>query len=157
LRLRSEKIVFNKPLELSDAIKALTALKEIVDVSEIKDNYLYVFVKENYDLYIETIPDIEVLWTAERLGITDRQAVVCLMEYPSFWDSLKDLLYLSKINNFNRYSVFTKNDLMGTGSRTWEEYIGESEEDAREFYEHILLIEDIVSIIKMDDEEEEGY
>jgi hypothetical protein len=42
LRLKSEKIVFNKPLELSDAVKALAALKEIVGVSEIKDNYLYV-------------------------------------------------------------------------------------------------------------------
>jgi len=157
LRLKSEKIVFNKPLELSDAVKALAALKEIVSVSEIKDNYLYVFVKENHDLYIETIPDIEVLWIADRLGVSDRQAVVCLMEYPGFWDSLKDLLYLCKINNFKRYSVFTKNDLMGTGNRTWEEYIGESEEDAREFYEHILLVDDIVSIIKMDDEEEEEY
>ena len=157
MRLQVEKIVFNKPLELSDAIRAYSILKEIIDSSEIKDNYFYVFIKENYDLYVETVPDLEVFWIADRLGISDRQAVLCLMEYPSFWDSLKDLLYLCKINDFKRYSVFTKNDLMGTGNRTWEEYIGESEEDAKEFYEHILLVDDIISIIKMDDEEEEEY
>lgn len=157
MRLQVEKIVFNKPLELSDAIRAYGILKEIIDSSEIKDNYFYVFIKENYDLYVETVPDLEVFWIADRLGVSDRQAVLCLMEYPSFWDSLKDLLYLCKINDFKRYSVFTKNDLMGTGNRTWEEYIGESEEDAKEFYEHILLVDDIISIIKMDDEEEEEY
>jgi hypothetical protein len=56
------------------------------------------------------------------------------------------------INNLKRYSVFTKGDLMGTDDRTWEEYIGEDESDALQFYTDILLIQDILSIIESEDE-----
>jgi len=56
------------------------------------------------------------------------------------------------INNLKKYSVFTKGDLMGTDDRTWEEYIGEDENDALQFYTDILLIEDILSIIESEDE-----
>jgi hypothetical protein len=153
--LQADKIVFNKPLDLIDAVKALSSIRDSIDVSLIKDNYFYVFIKDNFDLYVEPIPDIEVYWTANMLNVDDRQAVICLMEYPGFWDSLKDILYYNKINNYKRYSVFTKNDLMGSGSRVWEDYIGKNEEEAKEFYRDILMVEDVISVIKMDDEEEE--
>ena len=39
-----------------------------------------------------------------------------------------------------------------TDDRTWEEYIGEDESDALQFYTDILLIEDILSIIESEDE-----
>jgi hypothetical protein len=97
-----------------------------------------------------------VYWLAEKLNSTDRDALMCLMEYPYFWETLKDILYDNKINDYKRYSVFTKNDLMGSGNRTWEEYLGEDYKDAEEFFQDILLIEDVISIIEIEDEEEEN-
>jgi hypothetical protein len=41
---------------------------------------------------------------------------------------------------------------MGTDDRTWEEYVGKDEEDAREFFTNILMIQDIISIIQSEDE-----
>ena len=157
MRLDAKKIVFNRPLELDDAIKVFSAMKEVVDYSTMDDNYFYVYVKKDLDIFIETISDTEVIWLADRLGVNDRQALICLIEYPYFWENLKDFLHMNQINNYKRYTVFTKNDLMGEGSRTWEEYLGESQEEAVEFFRDILLIDDVISVIEMDDEEEEGY
>lgn len=157
MKLNGDKIVFNRVLDLKEAVKVFSILREIIDYSLIKDNYHYVFVKDDMDIFIETISDIEVYWVADRLGINDKQAVICLMEYPDFWENLKDHLYNCGINNYKRYTVFTKADLMGEGNRTWDEYIGESEEEATEFFRDILLIDDVISVIQMDDEEEEGY
>jgi len=155
LGLQADKIVFNKPLDLIDVIKALSSIKESIDVSLIDNNYFYVFIKDDFDLYVEPVPDTEVYWTANMLNINDRQAVICLMEYPGFWESLKDILYYCRINDYKRYSVFTKNDLMGSGNRVWEDYIGENEEEAKEFFRDILMVEDVISVINRDDEEEE--
>ena len=41
---------------------------------------------------------------------------------------------------------------MGTDDRTWEEYIGSDENDAMQFYTDILLIDDIISVIEIEDE-----
>jgi len=157
MRLDAKKIVFNRPLDLEEAVRVFTIMKEVIDYSTIDDNYFYVYVKKDLDIFIETISDIEVFWLADRLGIDDRQSLVCLIEYPYFWENLKDILYYNKINNYKRYTVFTKNDLMGEGNRTWEEYLGESHEEAVEFFRDILLIDDVISVIEMDDEEEEDY
>jgi hypothetical protein len=157
MRLDAKKIVFNRPLDLEEAVRVFTIMKEVIDYSTIDDNYFYVYVKKDLDIFIETISDIEVFWLADRLGIDDRQALVCLIEYPYFWENLKDILFYNKINNYKRYTVFTKNDLMGEGNRTWEEYLGESHEEAVEFFRDILLIDDVISVIEMDDEEEEDY
>ena len=154
MKLRPEKIMFDKPLNLKESVAAFTILKEVIDPASIKDNYFYVYVKDNYDLFIESVADIEVYWFANKLQVDDREALLCLVEFPSFWETLKDILYINGINNYKRYTVFTKNDLMGTGNRTWEEYLGENDADAWEFYRDILLVQDIVSIIEMDDEEE---
>ena len=155
MKLRPEKIVFHRSLTLREAVDAYTILREIIDPKSINDNYFYVYVRKNLDLHIETVSDIEVYWCATKLEIDDRQALLCLVEYPYFWESLKDMLYYNGINDYKRFSVFTKNDLMGTGNRTWDEYLGENEIDATEFFRDILLVEDIVSVIQMDDEEEE--
>ena len=56
--------------------------------------------------------------------------------------------HLKKIAESGSNSFFTPN-------RTWDEYLGENEIDATEFFRDILLVEDIVSVIQMDDEEEE--
>jgi len=157
MRLDAKKIVFNKALDLEEAAKVFIILKETLDLSLIKDNYFYVYIRKDLDLFIETLSDIEVYWLADKLSITDRQAVICLIEYPYFWEGLKDMLHLNSINNYKRYTVFTKNDLMGEGNRTWEEYLGESHEEAVEFFRDILLIDDVISVIEMDDEEEEDY
>ena len=157
MRLDAKKIVFNRPLDLEEAVRVFTIMKEVIDYSTIDDNYFYVYVKKDLDIFIETISDIEVFWLADRLGIDDRQALVCLIEYPYFWENLKDILFYNKINNYKRYTVFTKNDLMGEGNRTWEEYLGESHEEAVEFFRDILLIDGVISVIEMDDEEEEDY
>lgn len=155
MKLDPKKIVFNKPLTLSQAIQAYTILTEVINEDDIEDKFLYVYIKNDFDLFVESLEDSEVKWIARKLGVEDRDAVMCLMEYPYFWENLKDHLYNCRINGYKRYSVFTKADLVGDWDRTWEEYIGESEEDAYEFYKKILKIKKIVSILEMNDDEEE--
>jgi hypothetical protein len=138
---------------LTEAVQAYTVLVEIIDTDrEIGSVYYYVFLRDEFDMMIETVPSEEVYWMAGHLQISDREAVMLMVEYPGFWEDLKDILYALRINNYKKYNVFTKNDLMGEGDVTWEEYIGESEEDALRFYRDILQVEDIVSIIEMEDE-----
>jgi hypothetical protein len=137
---------------LSEAIKAYTILNETLFLDDRDSHYYYVIIKNEFDIFIETINDVEVYWFANKLEVTDRQAVMCLCEYPTFWENLKDHLYMCGINDYKRYSVFTKGDLMGTDDRTWEEYIGSDENDAMQFYTDILLIDDIISVIEIEDE-----
>jgi L-rhamnose mutarotase len=152
MKLDPKKIVFNRKLTLSEAIKAYTILNETLFLDDRDSHYYYVIIKNEFDIFIETINDVEVYWFANKLEVTDRQAVMCLCEYPTFWENLKDHLYMCGINDYKRYSVFTKGDLMGTDDRTWEEYIGSDENDAMQFYTDILLIDDIISVIEIEDE-----
>jgi len=152
MKLDPKKIVFNRKLTLSEAVKAYTILNEILLLDDRESHYYYVIIKDQFDIFIETINDVEVYWLANKLQVTDRQAVLCLCEYPTFWEDLKDHLYMCGINDYKRYSVFTKGDLMGTDDRTWEEYIGSDENDAMQFYTDILLIDDIISVIEIEDE-----
>ena len=152
MKLDPKKIVFNRKLTLSEAVKAYTILNEILLLDDNESHYYYVIIKDQFDIFIETINDVEVYWLAKKLQVTDRQAVLCLCEYPTFWEDLKDHLYMCGINDYKRYSVFTKGDLMGTDDRTWEEYIGSDENDAMQFYTDILLIDDIISVIEIEDE-----
>ena len=105
-------------------------------------------------MYIEAILSNEVDWVVSEMGITPRESVVMMCEYPTFYETLKEHLYNCGINGYKRFSVFTKSDLTGEGDRTWEDFIGYSEEDATKFYRDVLLVKDIVSIIEHDDEEE---
>lgn len=153
-RVDPKKIVFNRKLSLAEAVQAYSILVETLGHDRDESMYYYVIVEKDFieNLFIEAVSPEEVHWMANKLSITDRQALVCIIEYPSFWEDLKDHLYVCGINNYKRFSVFTKNDLMGEGNRTWEEYVGKDEDDAYYFYSKILLIEDIVSIIEMEDE-----
>ncbi len=152
MKLDPKKVVFNKKLTLTEAVRAYTILNETLMLDNQEMYYYYVFIRDEFDIFIETIENVEVYWLANKLEVTDRQAVMCLCEYPTFWENLKDHLYLCEINDYKRYSVFTKGDLMGTDDRTWEEYVGKDEEDAREFFTNILMIQDIISIIQSEDE-----
>lgn len=152
MKLDPKKVVFNKKLTLTEAVRAYTILNETLMLDNQEMYYYYVFIRNEFDIFIETIENVEVYWLANKLEVTDRQAVMCLCEYPTFWENLKDHLYLCEINDYKRYSVFTKGDLMGTDDRTWEEYVGKDEEDAREFFTNILMIQDIISIIQSEDE-----
>ena len=152
MKLDPKRIVFNKSLTLSEAVRAYTILNETLFLDDQDSQYYYIIIRDEFDIFIETISDVEVYWIANKLEITDREAVMCLCEYPTFWDNLKDHLYMCGINDYKKYSVFTKGDLMGTDDRTWEEYIGEDESDALQFYTEILLIEDILSVIESEDE-----
>jgi len=152
MKLDPKKVVFNKKLTLTEAVRAYTILNETLMLDNQEMYYYYVFIRNDFDIFIETIENVEVYWLANKLEVTDRQAVMCLCEYPTFWENLKDHLYLCEINDYKRYSVFTKGDLMGTDDRTWEEYVGKDEEDAREFFTNILMIQDIISIIQSEDE-----
>lgn len=152
MKLDPKKVVFNKKLTLTEAVRAYTILNETLMLDDQEMYYYYVFIRNEFDIFIETIENVEVYWLANKLEVTDRQAVMCLCEYPTFWENLKDHLYLCEINDYKRYSVFTKGDLMGTDDRTWEEYVGKDEEDAREFFTNILMIQDIISIIQSEDE-----
>src|SRR6056300_571513 len=148
MKLDPKKVVFNKKLTLTEAVRAYTILNETLMLDNQEMYYYYVFIRNDFDIFIETIENVEVYWLANKLEVTDRQAVMCLCEYPTFWENLKDHLYLCEINDYKRYSVFTKGDLMGTDDRTWEEYVGKDEEDAMQFYTDILLIDDIISVIE---------
>jgi hypothetical protein len=152
MKLDPKKIVFNRKLSLSEAVQAYTILNETLFLDDRESHYYYVIIKDQFDIFIETLNDVEVYWLANKLQVTDRQAVLCLCEYPTFWEDLKDHLYMCGINDYKRYSVFTKGDLMGTDDRTWEEYIGSDEDDAMQFYTDILLIDDIISVIEIEDE-----
>jgi L-rhamnose mutarotase len=152
MKLDPKKIVFNRKLSMSEAVKAYTILNETLFLDDRESHYYYVIIKDQFDIFIETLNDVEVYWLANKLQVTDRQAVLCLCEYPTFWEDLKDHLYMCGINDYKRYSVFTKGDLMGTDDRTWEEYIGSDEDDAMQFYTDILLIDDIISVIEIEDE-----
>lgn len=155
MKLDPKKVVFNRKLTSTEAVQAYTVLVEIIDVErEAGSVYYYVFLRDEFDMMIETVPSEEVYWMAGNMQISDREAVMLMVEYPGFWEDLKDILYACRINDYKRYNVFTKNDLMGEGDVTWEEYIGESEKDALIFYRDILQVKDIVSIIEMDDETE---
>jgi hypothetical protein len=151
MRLNPKKIVFNQKISLSEAINVYKILLEVIEEWD-ESLYYYVYIKKDFDIFIETIHQDEVYWLASKLSVDDRDAVVCLMEFPSFWEDLKDHLYNCSINDYKRYSVFTKSDLMGSEDRTWEEYLGDNEEDAYIFFNSVLMIEDIVSIIELDDE-----
>lgn len=152
MKLDPKKVVFNRKLTLTEAVRAYTILNETLILDNQEDYYYYVIIRDDFDIFIETLQNVIVYWLANKLEITDRQAVMCLCEYPTYWEDLKDHLYNCGINNYKRYSVFTKGDLMGTDDRQWEEYVGEDEEDAREFFTNILLIQDIISIIESEDE-----
>jgi len=154
MRLDPKRVVFNRKLSLTEAVQAYSILVDTLKDSKDKGMYYYVIVQLDFidNLFVEAVAPEEVHWLANKLSVDDRQALVCIMEFPSFWEDLKDHLYNCEINNYKRFSVFTKNDLMGEGNRVWEEYIGEDEEDAYYFYSNILLIQDIVSIIEMEDE-----
>ena len=152
MKLDPKRVVFNRRLSLTEAVKAYTILNETLFLDDHDSHYYYVILKNDFDIFIETINDVEVYWLANKLEITDRQAVMCLCEYPTFWEDLKDHLYMCDINSYKRYSVFTKGDLMGTDDRTWEQYVGSDEQDALQFYTDILLIDDIISVIELEDE-----
>ena len=157
MRLRAEKVVFNKALTLEEGIKVFSILKEVIDPASVDDNYFYVYVRKDYDIFIETVSELEVFWIANKLGVSDKQGLICLMEYPYFWENLKDHLHNCRINNFKRYMAFTKADLMGESNTSWEEYMGESNQDAHEFFSDILMMEDVISVIEVNDEEEEEF
>lgn len=152
MKLDPKRIVFNRKLTLTEAVKAYTILNGTLSLDDHDSYYYYIILKNDFDIFIESINDVEVYWLANKLEITDRQAVMCLCEYPNFWEDLKDHLYICGINDFKRYSVFTKGDLIGSDERTWVEYIGSDEEDALQFYTDILLIDDIISVIEIEDE-----
>lgn len=152
MSLDPKKVVFNRRLSLAEAVNVYSILMETLREGGDEDTYYYVSVGEDTDLFIEGISSDEVYWMARKLSVEDKHAVTALIEYPAFWDGLKDHLYNCGINDYKRYQVFTKNDLMGEGTRVWEEYLGESEEDAYEFFSKVLMIEDIVSILEMEDE-----
>lgn len=152
MKLDPKKVVFSRKLSLNEAVQAYSILLESVRNDRDDGTYYYVIVEPNFDLFIEAVSSEEVHWLANKLMVDDRDALVCLIEFPSFWEDLKDHLYICNINDYKRFSVFTKGDLMGEGSRVWEEYLGENERDAYEFYTEILMIEDVISIIEMEDE-----
>jgi len=151
-KLDPKKVVFSRQLSLTEAVQAYSILMESLRYDDTNQMYYYVIVEEDFNLFIEAVDSKEVHWLANKLSVEDRQALVCLIEYPAFWEDLKDILYMCGINDYKKFSVFTKNDLIGEGNRVWEEYLGDDESDAYHFYSEILLVEDIVSIIEMNDE-----
>lgn len=116
MKLDPKRIVFNRKLTLTEAVKAYTILNGTLSLDDHDSYYYYIILKNDFDIFIESINDVEVYWLANKLEITDRQAVMCLCEYPNFWEDLKDHLYICGINDFKRYSVFTKGDLIGSWS-----------------------------------------
>jgi hypothetical protein len=155
MKLDAKKVVFSKPISLYEAALIYSSIAEEYNKEGGLDNfYYYVGIEDTANVYIEAILSTEVNWVSKELDITPRESVVMLCEYPDFYETLKDHLYNCGINDYKRFSVFTESDIMGEGSRVWEDYIGRTQEDAMEFYRDILLIKDIVSIIEHDEEEE---
>lgn len=158
MKINTDKIVLECFLTDDEIIKVAPYIRRSIKNEELLENFIYIYADSIYSIVIHTIPDVDVYWLAGKLEVEDRESVMCLSNFQGFWSELKDVLYLNKINDYKRYGVFTKGDLIGSGERTWEEYVGESEEDAMEYFSDILEIKDIQSIIEIrDEEEEEGF
>jgi hypothetical protein len=52
MKLDPKKIVFNKALNLEEAIRVFSVLMEVIDSSSMDDNYFYVYVRDDFDLFV---------------------------------------------------------------------------------------------------------
>jgi len=155
MKLDAKKVVFSRPISLYEAALIYSSItNEYAEDPSSNNYYYYVGIDSIANVFIESLPSVEVEWVSKEMNITNRESVIMLCEYPNFYELLKDHLYNCGINGYKRYSVFTKSDLIGDNDRTWEDFIGYSEEEAMVFYKDILMIKDIISVIKHDDEEE---
>ena len=146
------KIVLNRVLTVEEGLAVYHIMRQLLEQDEDNMFYYYISVTEESHIDVQSIRSEEVNWLAKKLDVKPRDAVICICEYEGFWEDLKDILHYNDINDYKRYFVFTKSDIIGEGDQEFTEYIGTSEEEAMEFYRDILMIDDIVSVIEDDNE-----
>lgn len=147
-----KKIVLNRVLTVEEGLAVYHIMRDILSKDEDGEFYYYITVTEDSLIDVQSVRSVEVDWLSKKMNIKKREAVICICEFDGFWEDLKDILHFNQINDYKRYFVFTKEDILGEGDQDFTEYIGTSEEDAMEFYRDVMMVENIVSVMPDEDE-----
>lgn len=155
MRLDPKKILTSKTFSVEEVLSAYSIMMKLMEAKDADKFYYYIDTDNEGFAHVFVTNVEEVEWLAKKLNCKPKQALMCINEYPGFWDDLKDILNLVGVSGYDkRFFVFTERDLFSDefNPNSHEEYVGESKEDAMEYFRDVVNISDIISIIE--DEEE---
>lgn len=145
-----DRVVFNRVLKTEEYLSLSFFMIGFMQKYDDQDLYYYVEVSDDLDLSVTTYEAYEVQWQASQLMCTDHEAVVSMTDFDGFYEEVMEMLWETKINDYERYIAQTIETIgEGTDPR-W--CIASSKEDARHYFSDILKLKDIVSI-KLSNEE----
>ena len=156
MRLDPKKILTSRRFNTEEVLSAYEIMRNLMDAKDADEFYYYIDTDKNGMAHVFVTGIYEVEWLAKKLNCRPKQALMCINEYPGFWEELKDTLNSVGVSGYDkRFLVFTKRDLMNDSNNfgSHEEYVGDSKEDAMEYFKKVLGVADVISIIE--DEEEE--
>lgn len=155
MKLNLDRVIFSTELDEYNAFRINQSIKPILERYNTNNNYFFVDLDLSFGLNILTYDPDEVQWLARKLECTDREAVYSIYYYDGFLEDYKDILYENNINDYKRYTVMTISNLNNGEELDYGDYIGESIEDATDYFNNIVAVPDIIKIIEHDEEEEE--
>jgi len=155
MKLNQNRVVFSRDLDEQKAYLVYSSLEDVLDKYNTNNNYFFIDLDIDFGVSIISYDPDEIQWLARELGCTDRESVICVYYYDGFLEDLKDVLYINGINDYKRYYVVTKEELLSGKDIDYGDYIGKSKEDAMFYFENIVGAPEIISI-QQDYEEEEG-
>ncbi|MEJ6794604.1 MAG: hypothetical protein QNK68_06305 [Flavobacteriales bacterium] len=155
MKLNQNRIVLSRDLDEDKAFLVYSSLENVLNRYNTNNNYFLIDLDVDFGVSVITYDPDEIQWLARELGCTDREAVICVYYYDGFLEDLKDVLYINGINDYKRYYVVTKEELLDGKDVDYGDYIGKSKEDAFFYFENIVGASEIISI-QEDYEEEKG-
>jgi hypothetical protein len=155
MSIDQSKIVFSRELSEDNAYRIYSSVTDVLEKYNTNNNYFFIDLEVDFGVNIISYDSDEVQWLSNQLECTDREAVVCIYYYDGFLEDLKDVLYINGINDYKKYYVVTKAELIDGTDINYGDYIGKSKEDAFYYFENIVGAPEIVSIQEDYEEEED--
>jgi hypothetical protein len=155
MKLNQSRIIISRDLDEDKAYLVYSSLEDVLKRYNNNNNYFFIDLEVDFGVSVIAYEPDEIHWLARELECTDREAVICVYYYDGFLEDLKDVLYINGINDYKRYYVVTKEELLGGKDIDYGDYIGKSKEDAFFYFENIVGAPEIISI-QEDYEEEKG-
>lgn len=154
MRSAVDRVVFSRSLAPEEQETVSIYIASVLISNPFNEDYHYVDLGNANDkgtsIGILTFSQEEVQWQANELMCTDLQAVYAIAEYDGFYEELMDLLWVNKINDYDRYIAQTESTLMG--DEPVRHCIARSEKEAMFYFDSILGFKNIVTIRKDNEE-----
>ena len=150
--LNLNRIVISNGLTDAEYRDISFAILSLMSSGKIEKDYHYVYVDKKTGVNVISLAENEVFWQSKRLNCTDKEAVVSIIEYEGFYESLSTLLYDQGIGGYKKFNCITKEIVISNDLDPYVCYETDMRY-AKYYFESILRLEEIISIYE--DEEEE--